>query len=448
MRKMNHILIYFFGALGGLLFGYDTGVISGAILFIKKSLHLTTITEGLVVSAILIGAIIGSAISGPLADKVGRKIVVLAAALIFCLGAVGSAFSGNTTDLVSFRIVLGLAVGAASTMVPMYLAETAPTEIRGGLSSLNQFMIVVGILLAYIVDYIFAASEAWRWMLGLAFVPGAILFLGMLFLPESPRFLLKQGQETKAREILQHLRKTSHVEQEIHEIQQANKIENGGWREMKQPWVRPAIWTAIGLAVFQQVIGTNTVIYYAPTTFTKVGLGSAAAILGTVGIGSVQVVMTLIAVRLIDRVGRKPLLISGSIGMALSLFILGLMNKVFAHSVATGWITLICLAIYILFFSISWGPVMWVLLSEIFPLGIRGTGMGIGAVTNWVANLLVSLTFPWLLSRLGISNLFLIYGAMGVLALIFVILKVKETKGKSLEEIEMELRKRGQANAI
>lgn len=440
--RINHVLIYFFGALGGLLFGYDTGVISGAILFIRTSLHLTKFEQGFVVSAILIGAIVGSAVSGPLTDRLGRKKVVLIAALVFCVGAIGSAVSPDTGVLILFRIVLGLAVGTASTMVPMYLSEMAPTRIRGALSSLNQLMITIGILLAYIVNYLFAPGERWRWMLGLAFVPGAILFIGMLFLPESPRWLLKHGNESEARLVLNHLRQGEGVEEEIREIKHANEVERGGWRDVTAPWVRPAVWLAIGLAVFQQIIGCNTVIYYAPTTFTAVGLGSSAAILGSVGIGSVQVVMTLIAVRLIDRVGRKPLLVAGSIGMSLSLFVLGFTHMAMGNTTVSGWTTLVCLAVYIFFFSISWGPVVWVMLSEIFPLGIRGIGMGIGAVANWGANLIVSLTFPSLLALLGISWVFILYGAMGILALIFVIRMVKETKGRSLEEIELDLRGR------
>ncbi|MFB5192153.1 sugar porter family MFS transporter [Alicyclobacillus fastidiosus] len=443
-RKMNNSVIYFFGALGGLLFGYDTGVISGAILFIKKALHLNSYTEGLVVSGILVGAIIGSAISGPLMDKLGRKKVVMIAAAIFCIGAIGSAFSASTAMLILFRVVLGLAVGGASTMVPMYLSEMAPTEIRGALSSLNQLMIVIGILIAYIINYAFSGIDGWRWMLGLAFVPGAILFIGMLFLPESPRWLMKRGDESQARLVLTRLRNGVGVDQEIAEIKEANRKEHGGWSDLKARWVRPAIGVGIGLAVFQQFIGCNTVIYYAPTTFTEVGLGVSAAILGTIGIGSVEVIMTVVAIRLIDKVGRKPLLIIGNIGMSLSLIILGLVNSMAHGTAAAGWTTLVCLAAYISFFSISWGPVVWVMLSEIFPLSIRGAGMGIGAVFNWAANLVVSLTFPALLAKFGISALFISYGLVGVLSIIFVGKYVSETKGRSLEQIEMDLRNREQ----
>lgn len=225
--RVNHILIYFFGALGGLLFGYDTGVISGAILFVEKDLHLTALTEGIVVSSILVGAMIGAALSGSLTDRFGRKRVVIAGAAIFCIGAIGSALSPSTAVLILFRIILGLAVGSASTLVPMYLSEMAPTEARGALSSLNQLMIVTGILLAYVVNYIFSATGDWRWMLGLAFVPGIILLIGMLFLPESPRWLLKQGRESEAREVLEFLRKGHGVEAELAEIKETNAQEQG-----------------------------------------------------------------------------------------------------------------------------------------------------------------------------------------------------------------------------
>ncbi len=438
--RINNAMIYFFGALGGLLFGYDTGVVSGAILFIKKDLHLTYMTQGLVVSAILVGAMIGAAISGPLSDKLGRKKVVIFSAAVFCIGALGSAFSVSTDMLIFFRLILGLAVGGASAMVPTYLSEMAPASTRGALSSLNQLMIVIGILLAYIINYVFSPTGDWRSMLGLAFIPGIVLLIGMTVLPESPRWLLKKGMENEARAILDHMRKGIGVEDEIREIKRANAAENGGFRQVSERWVRPALWAGIGLAVFQQVIGCNTIIYYAPTTFTNVGLGNSAAILGTVGIGVVNVVITVVAIFLIDKVGRKPLLLIGNVGMAASLLLLGFVNGFYGSTHGAALTTVVCMAAYIAFFSLSWGPVVWVMLSEIFPLGIRGIGMGISSVANWFANFVVSLTFPILLHQIGISTLFIIYGAMGILAIFFVRKFVSETKGRSLEEIEFDLR--------
>jgi sugar porter (SP) family MFS transporter len=328
----------------------------------------------------------------------------------------------------------------------MYLSEMAPTAIRGALSSLNQLMIMTGILLAYIVNYLFSSTGGWRWMLGIAFIPGLLLLIGMFFLPESPRWLLKQGKEKEARSILNFMRKGAGVEKEIKEIQLANKLEQeqGGLKEVKEKWVRPALIVGAGLAIFQQIIGCNTVLYYAPTTFTNVGLGSSAAILGTVGIGVVNVIITAVAVSLIDKVGRKPLLLIGNAGMSISLFVLGIANAIMGHTAGAGWITVICLAVYIAFFSLSWGPVVWVMLSEIFPLSIRGIGMGIGSVVNWLANLVVSLTFPKLIEQFGIGTMFIVYGLMGVLAFVFVSLKVDETKGKSLEQIEIDLRNKNE----
>ncbi|GGE31228.1 putative metabolite transport protein YwtG [Pullulanibacillus camelliae] len=439
--KINNAVIYFFGALGGLLFGYDTGVISGAILYIKKSLGLTSMTEGIVVSSILVGAMIGAAFSGKLSDKYGRRKNVMVAAAIFCIGAIGTAFAPDTVVLILFRIVLGIAVGCASALVPLYLSEMAPANIRGALSSLNQLMIVTGILIAYIINYIFAPIEGWRWMLGLALIPGIILLIGMLFLPESPRWLLKQHREQEARKVLNHLRKGVGVEEELAEIRKTNSEENGGWKTLKEKWIRPALIVGIGLAIFQQIIGCNTVIYYAPTTITKVGLGNSAALLGTIGIGVLNVVVTILAVWLMDKVGRKKLLLIGSIGMAVCLFALGLLTKFGGGSSATGYITLICLAAYIVFFAATWGPVVWVMLGEIFPLSVRGLGIGISGVANWAANLIVSLTFPSLLDQFG-NMLFVVYGVMGILSFIFGSIYVTETKGRSLEEIELDLKKR------
>ena len=254
-------LIYFFGALGGLLFGYDTGVISGAILFIEKDLGTTPFLNGLIVSSLLVGAMIGAALCGPLADGLGRRRLVLLAAVIFCVGAIGAALAPNAAMLVLFRVILGLAVGAASLIVPLYLAEMAPTEIRGALSSLNQLMIVSGILVAYIVNYALAASEAWRWMVGLAVLPSLILLVGMYFAPETPRWLVSKDRDDEAREVLRRTRDEASVESELEEIRRIEELEEeGGLRELMAPWVRPALVAGMGLAILQQIIGINNKI--------------------------------------------------------------------------------------------------------------------------------------------------------------------------------------------
>jgi sugar porter (SP) family MFS transporter len=444
-RVGSNKLVYFFGALGGLLFGYDTGVIAGAILFINKDLGLSPFMSGLVVSSLLVGAMVGAAFAGPIADATGRRKLVLVAAVVFAVGAIGAALATSAGMLVLFRVVLGLAVGAASLIVPLYLAEVAPTEIRGAVASLNQLMIVTGILIAYIANSALAGAEAWRWMIGLAVVPSALLFLGMLFMPETPRWLVSKDREEEAREVLRRTRNEVAVEAEMNDIKRVESQEEGGLGELLASWVRPALLVGMGLAIFQQIIGINTIVYYAPTTLTNVGFGNSAAILANAGIGVINVTMTLVAIRFIDRVGRKPLLLVGAAGMALSLGILGLTSLLLPEPSGVGLVgivTLVCLALFIAAFAVSWGPIVWVMLGEIFPLKVRGSAMAVATVLLWSANFVVSLSFPVLLEALGLGWLFLGYALIGLAALLFVRYFVTETKGRSLEKIESDLRER------
>src|SRR5919205_2806641 len=436
-------LVYFFGALGGLLFGYDTGVISGAILFISQELKTTPFLEGLIVASLLLGAAVGAGSAGPLSDRLGRRNLILIAAVTFAVGAIGAALSPSVAVLILFRIVLGLAVGAAALTVPLYLSELAPTEIRGAITSLNQLMITVGILAAYLVNAALASSGAWRVMLGAAVVPSLILLVGMLFMPETPRYLVSTGEEDDARNVLDRVRSDGEVDRELREIHEVEDQEGGhGLRELTAKWVRPALLVAIGLAVFQQFIGINTIIYYAPTTLTQVGYGSASAIYANIIIGVLNVAMTVVAIKIIDRVGRKPMLLAGLVGMVTSLAVLGLSGMLMAKPTAPGdpaaIITLICLAGFIVSFAATWGPVVWVMLPEVLPLNVRGTAMGVAIFLHWGANFLVAQTFPSLLSAFG-PGVFLGYAGIGVLAGLFVATLVTETKGRSLEEIEADL---------
>lgn len=446
-KKISNPIIYFFGALGGLLFGYDTGIISGAILFIKDAMKLSAFTEGVVVSSILLGAMAGSILSGLLSDRYGRRRIILFASLIFCLGSLGSALSVNTAELVAFRIVLGVAVGFSSTLVPMYLSEIAPYQHRGALSSLNQLMITIGILAAYLINAVFAnVGSGWRYMLGFAVVPATVLFIGMFFLPESPRWLLKVGREEEAILILRRLRGEEDIDWEINQINNANKQDRGGLKDLFSQWMKPALVIGVGLAFFQQIIGCNTVIYYTPTTIANTGFGKSASILATIVIGIVNMLVTIVAIRIIDKIGRKKLLVIGNIGMSASLFIFWISSLMHFGSSVNAVLTVVFLGFYILFFGISWGPVMWVVLGEIFPLNVRGLGMGIGSLVNWLSNLIVSLTYPLLLEKLG-TSLFAVYAAVGILAILFVHRYVIETSGKSLERIELELHvKQGHAS--
>ena len=438
--------IYFFGALGGLLFGYDTGVISGAILFIKSDFGLSAFMQGAVVASLLLGAMVGASAAGRLADRLGRRRLILLAAVTFGIGAIGSALAPGAWVLVGFRFVLGLAVGAAALVVPLYLSELAPTGIRGAIASLNQLMITVGILVAFIVNAIFASSKDWRIMLGLAVVPAIILLVGMLRMPETPRFLVRTDEEDTARDVLGRLDRGDEADQEVREIREVDEEEegSGGFRHLlAQRYVRPALLVAIGLAVFQQFVGINTIIYYAPTTLTQVGFSDADAIYANIIIGVLNVAMTIVAIKLIDRVGRKPMLLAGLVGMVASLVVLGLSSEVLAKPNSPGdpaaIVTFLCLAGFIVSFAATWGPVVWTMLPEVLPLAVRGTAMGIAVMMNWAANFLVAQTFPLLLSKLGPTAVFLGYAGMGVLAGIFVVTMVTETKGRSLEEIESDL---------
>ncbi|WP_409021761.1 sugar porter family MFS transporter [Dellaglioa sp. P0083] len=437
MGKVSKSFIYFFGALGGILFGYDTGVISGAILFIQKQLSLNTWQQGWIVSGVLFGAIFGAAIIGPLADKVGRRLLVLVAAIIFFIGAIGCGLAPEFWSLLLFRFILGIAVGGASTLVPMYLSEVAPAEMRGSLSSLNQLMIMSGILLAYITNYSWQGMyHGWRVMLAAAAVPALILFIGALFLPESPRFLVKVGKIDQARGVLGQLRTADKVEEELADIEKQAQVKSGGFKELFSKYVRPALVIGVGLAIFQQIMGCNTVLYYAPTIFTDIGFGVSAALLAHIGIGVANVIVTIVAVLIMDKVNRKVMLVVGAIGMALSLFTLGIAMAYSQNSMSAAWIAAIALTVYICFFSATWGPVMWVMIGEVFPLNIRGLGVGFSGCVNWIANMLVSLTFPTLLASLGTEKLFIGYGVFCLLAVWFVKSGVFETRGKTLEEIE------------
>ncbi|MDR0873408.1 MAG: D-xylose transporter XylE [Prevotellaceae bacterium] len=450
---------YIFGitlvaTIGGLLFGYDTAVISGAVDSLKTFFHLNETTfgdtasflHGATVSSALLGCIIGSAVSGVFASKLGRRNTLFVAALMFFLSAIGAAFpeilffekgDGSLSVLIAFniyRIIGGIGVGLASAICPMYIAEIAPADIRGKLVSWNQFAIIFGMLVVYFVNYFIAYGQpqawidetGWRYMFLSNAAPAALFGVLLLFVPETPRHLALVGKEEKALHILSKINGISKAAQILAEIKETahEKIEKVlayGWK---------VLVVGILLSVFQQVVGINVVLYYAPTIFKGLGFGNDAAMWQTVIMGFVNIVFTLVAIFTVDKFGRKPLLIIGSIGMAVGMFAIGTL----AYLDIIGISTLIFIVIYTASFMMSWGPICWVMISEIFPNTIRGKAVAIAVAAQWITNFLVSATFPSL-SAFNITFTYCLYGVMSVLSALFVWKMVPETKGKTLEEM-------------
>jgi sugar porter (SP) family MFS transporter len=425
--------------MGGLLFGYDTGVISGALLFLKNDFGLSANGQAVLTSIALIGAAAGSVFGGSLADRFGRRLVLLALAALFIFGSLLCAFAGALGTLVLARLIIGVCIGIVSFVAPLYIAEIAPPERRGALVSLNQLAITLGILGSYLVGCAFANSGAWRWMLGLGAVPGLVLALGMWGLPESPRWLMRRHREPEARLILVRAREASEVDLELSEIREdlAREGKEPGWAVMLRSGMRRPLILGVGLAVLQQATGIGTVIYYAPTIFRSAGFPSAsAAILATTGIGVVNVALTVVSLRIIDRIGRRPLLLVSLLGMAISLIAAAIAFSYGNNSPLSRWLAVGSLTAYVGLFAVGLGPVFWLLIAEIFPLQIRGRAMGVATLIIWVVNILGALTFFKLLEALGTSLTFLSYALLTVLGWIFVYRRMPETKGLTLEQIE------------
>ncbi len=445
--KINKKMIFFIGALGGLLYGYDMGVISGALLYLKDDIPLNAYTEGLVVSSMLVGAIVGAGLSGPLSEKLGRRRLVFMISIVFIIGALFLALAPTMEILVLGRVIIGLAVGGSTAIVPVYLSELAPTDARGSLSSLNQLMITIGILASYLVNYAFAPIEGWRWMLGLAVVPSVILMIGVIFMPESPRWLLEKRGEKAARDVMKLTYPASEIDHEIENMKKINQIADNTWTVLKSPWLLSTIIIGSVFALLQQLIGINAIIYYAPKIFATAGFGESTAILSTVGIGVVNVLVTIFAISIIDKIDRKKLLVIGNIGMVASLLIMSALIWLIGVNSAA-WIILLCLTTFIIFFGVSWGPVLWVMLPELFPMRARGAATGIAALVLSIGSLLVAQFFPVLTDVLQVQQVFLIFAVIGIIAMIFVIKFLPETRGRSLEQIEQDLRARTNAKNV
>lgn len=435
------IVIAAIAALSGILFGYDTGVVSGAILFINDEFHLSPQANGLVVSAVLLGALLGAALSGRLADSMGRKRLLIIDALIFIAGTLATAVGPTITFIIGGRIIVGLAIGLASYVAPLYISEIAPAHYRGALVSLNQLAITLGILLSYLVDYYFAPQGQWRLMFAAGALPALVFFCGLFYLPDSPRFMAAKGQMKSALATLIRIHgNKDQAEQELNAIQVSLHQQHDDWRLLFSPAIRSTLLIGIGLAVLQQITGINTIIYYAPTIFRMAGFESAtSAIMATMGVGVVFVLFTLIALPLIDTLGRRPLLLAGLLGMAVSLCALSWAFHQSADIALLKWVTMASMLVYIACFGFSLGPIVWLMIAEIYPLKVRGLGSSLATAANWGSNMFVALTFLSLVQALGASATFMIYFVISVAGLFFIYFLVPETKNITLEQIEARL---------
>ena len=441
MKYLWLYVVAIVASLGGLLSGFDTGVISGALLYINETWNLSDYLQGILVSSVLIGAVIGAATNGILADIFGRKKIIIATALIFITGSILCGLAPNIYVLILSRILVGLAVGIVNFVVPLYLSEVSPKQLRGTLVSLYQWAITAGILFSYLINAAFAqAVYGWRWMLFAGVFPGLILLIGMMFLSDTPRWLVSKNQDDEAKKVFQKIEPDIDVDEEIRQIKETLKPEKDT-QDQKfrfKKWMIMPFIVGIGIMFAQICTGINTIIYYAPTIFKIAGFDSNLnAIYATTGIGVVNFLMTVVAIFFTDRLGRKPLLYFGLTGVMLSLLALGCAFQ-FEHILGANlkWVAVGSLVSYIVCFAFSLGPVGWVLVSEVFPLKIRGLAMSICTVSNFAFNFFVVGSFPILINRLGGAITFWGFAAVSFLCILFVFFFVPETKGISLEQIE------------
>lgn len=425
-------------SLGGMIYGYDLAGIAGAILFIKKEFDLSPWMQELLMSSTLFGAMIGAGFGGGLADRLGRQRILIVGALVSLVGVLGTALAPDIFWLIITRIVVGAAFGVLSFTVPLYISEISSPKNRGMLVSIFVVAILSGLLLSYIVDYIFSAHRQWRYMFAAGAIPAFSLFVGMFFLPESPRWLVKHGFIDKARDVLMRIRGTQDVEVELSGIKNVLKQSKADWRELLSPMVKPALVLGLGLALIRQLTGLSLATFYAPTIFELAGFHSAStAILEAVLVGVVFVVMSIVAMNLVDRVGRRPLMLWGYIGMFLGLVVLGLtfyLPKTDGNFL--GWLAVGSLILFVAAWTIGPGSVVQLIIAEIYPLSIRGLAMSVATAVIWATYLIVTLTFLSLIQVLGRPETFWLYAIMCIASYFFVYYYMPETKGMSLEQIE------------
>jgi len=446
-RHISRTTLYFFGALGGILFGYDLGVISGVLPFIGKLWALTSWDKGVITASLSVGAIFGALASSRTNEVLGRRRTIMTAAVVVIIGTIAACYSPTFTLLVLSRLVIGLGIGLSSSTVPTYLSELAPAKLRGAMGALNQIFIVSGILIAFLVSYWLGPISAWRWMFAGAIVPATVLFIGLWFLPESPRWLVKAGREEEARQVLISAHGgTTDIDEEMATIREvvATDTEKPRFRDLFAGWVRPMLFVALLLAVGQQFSGVNAINAYFPTMLIGLGFATQAALLSGVLLGVTKFLFTAWVVFVVDRWGRKPLLLIGNVIMVITLGAAGLIVLNVQDTGTRGILMLVMMVLYLVGYELGWGAVVWVMMSEVFPLKVRATGMSISSVVLWASTGIVSATFPLISDpkSLGIGNSMFVFAGINVVLFILTRWLVPETKGRSLEQIELDLRER------
>ncbi|NAZ84677.1 sugar porter family MFS transporter [Kineococcus indalonis] len=447
-RRLGRVAVV--ATFGGLLFGYDTGVINGALEPMESYFGLTAFTEGLVTSTLLLGAALGAAVGGRLSDHQGRRRNILLLAGLFFVGALGCVLAPSLAVLVPARFVLGLAVGGASVTVPVYLAEISPSERRGGLVTRNEVMIVTGQFAAFVVNAVIGNvwgedEDVWRYMLAVAALPAVALFVGMLRMPESPRWLVAEGRDAEALAVLEQVRSAERAEAELAEVhalaEEEQEAHVGGWSDLGTRWVRRVLFTAIGLAVFQQLTGINSIMYYGTQLLQEAGFSADGALIANTANGAFSLAGVLVGLRLINRVDRRKMLLFGFAGTTTAHLLVGVCSTVLPAGAVRAYVVLVLVVAFVFVMQGTIGPLVWLMLAEIFPLKLRGFGLGIAVFLLWITNFLVGLSFPQLVAGIGISSTFFVFAALGIAALVFIKTSVPETRGRSLEELEAQFRR-------
>ncbi|MEH3107503.1 MAG: sugar porter family MFS transporter [Sphingomonas fennica] len=442
-RRLGSIALI--ATFGGLLFGYDTGVINGALIFLSHDLGLGPGMEGVVTSSLLFGAALGALAIGRLSDRYGRRATIIALAGLFFLGSLSCALAGGVMTLTAFRFLLGIAVGGASVVVPTYLAEIAPADARGAIVTRNELMIVGGQLLAFVVNAVIGnvwgnVDGIWRWMLGIAVLPAVVLGFGMLRMPDSPRWLVMRGRRDEALDVLASVREPREARSELQEIADLARHAGAcGRRHLATAWVRHVFLVGIGIAVVQQITGVNSIMYYSTHILAQSGLDDRAALVANILNGAISVAATAFGIWLLGRIGRRRMLVTGLIGTTCSLLLIGVGAMLVGASTPLAMLVLAGMVVFLTFQQGMISPVTWVLLAELFPLRIRGFAMGATVFVLWIVNFLIALAFPTAIARLGVSGTFLGFVVLGIGAIVFVARCVPETSGRSLEEIERDL---------